>query len=232
MKLPTLNIDLSVNTASFTKKLRMASDDLAKFGNKAAKIGGASLPGPLGALSKVGGLTGGIANAASFLAGGVQAPFKISDAIISTFNDAVSEATKTMELFAKGGDFGATGLNPALAARLVAAGEQQNLGGNIATNKGWLSSAIAAATDETGDIGGVLGFLKDWADSIQENGKWLVAASAAVLAGKGGDDVLASAEMAVAPSLGAAQSYQTASEINRFGKTHEKMLKQQREQNT
>ena len=232
MKLPTLNIDLSVNTASFTKKLRMASDDLAKFGNKAAKIGGASLPGPLGALSKVGGVTGGIANAASFLAGGVQAPFKISDAIISTFNDAVSEATKTMELFAKGGDFGATGVNPALAERLMLAGEKEKLGAGIATDKGWWASGIAAATDENGDMGGILGFFKDWADSIEENGKFLFASTMAMMGGKTPTDAFAAGEMAVAPSLGAAQSYQTAEEINRFGKTHEKMLKQQREQNT
>jgi hypothetical protein len=85
---------------------------------------------------------------------------------------------------------------------------------------------------EGGQVGGVLGFFQDWAGSINENGKWLVAALGGVLAGKTGDEVILGADIATARSTAGAQSYLTQEQINRAAIENEKRARQQREQNT
>lgn len=230
MKLPSLNIDLSVNTATFSKKLSQASQDLQKFGAKAATIGGADLPGPLGRIAKLGGTSGGIASAASLFLGGVQLPFKMADALLNAFGDSVKTATGVMEKFNAGQPLGATGLNPFLAANLAAAAGKQDIA--AARQLGLTETFFGAATDEFGNAGGVIGFLMDWAASIRENAKFAVGFAGAALAGYGGDEALARAEIGVSPSYGASQAYMTTDEVNRLGKGHEKFRKQYREQNT
>lgn len=228
MKLPTLNIDLSVNTSGLQKKLAEAQADLNKFGQKALKV---SAGGGLGMLGKMGGGLGAAATTLQLAGDVITKPFQLASMYMEAFAESVRKGSETMQLLAEGKDYRQTGLSIPLAANLAAAQErmareQAKGGGSL------LDTFFGAATDQYGNMGGVLGFLSDWASSIKENAKWAVAFAGAGLGGKSDLEAFRTAEMAVAGSQGAAESYMTAEELNYLRKGQDRLAKQLREQAT
>jgi hypothetical protein len=229
MKLPTLNVDVAVNTKTMQKGIAEAQKNLEKIGKKGLSFAGGTA-GKLGGLAELGGGFGSAAIGIGGIGLAIAAPFKAASIVVDTFTNAVKNGEAAVKAFAAGTDIRGTGLNAVTAATLASGKEAAaRMGGNAA---GWIDSATAAAMNEQGQMGGVLGFLADWGNSIMENGKYLVAATAAVLGGKDLESAMTAAEIAVAPSTGAAQSYLTSQQINAQAALIEKQRKQERETNT
>lgn len=229
MKLPTLNVDVAVNTAGMKKQVAQANKELQSIGAKGLAFAG----GPtakLGALGSLGGGAGSMAIGAGGIALAAAAPFKLSSMIVGQFTDAVKAGESALKSFKTGADIRASGINAVQAATLAQAADRAAIEGSAAT--GWGAAFTSGSMNEFGQVGGVLGFFQDWAGSINENGKWLVAALGGVLAGKGGDEVIAGADIATARSTAGAQSYLTQEQIDRMAFENEKKARQQREQNT
>jgi hypothetical protein len=231
MKLPTLNIDLSVNLKTFQKKLAEANSDINRFAQKAQKITGVSLPGPLGAMAKAGGALGAVGTYGSLAYSTLSKPFQYSDMVMAQFAESVRNGTETMRAFAEGKDYRTSGISLPIAAALAAGRERvardQAQGGGGLWDTFW-----GANMNEQGQAQGALGFLLDWASSIKENAKFATAFAGSALAGNDIEENLRRAEMAVAASAGGAQAYMTSDEINRLAKQSEDFKKQLREQNT
>jgi hypothetical protein len=229
MKLPTLNVDVAVNTAGMKKQIAQANKELRTIGAKGLSfVGGPTAK--LGALGSIGGSAGMTAISAGGMALAAAAPFKLSAMLVGQFTEAVKEGESALKSFKAGADIRATGINAVQAATLAQAADRAAIEGSAA--KGWGAAFTSGSMNEFGQTGGVLGFFQDWAGSINENGKWLVAALGGVLAGKYGDDVIAGAEIATARSTAGAQAYLTQEQIDRMAFENEKKSRQQREQNT
>jgi len=229
MKLPTLNIDVAVNAKTMQKGIAEAQKQVQSIGAKGLALAGGPF-GRFGALGSLGGGAGSMAIGGAGIALAAAAPFTAAGAIVSQFTEAVKAGESALKAFKTGADIRSTGIN-AVQAGILAQGADRAAIAESA-NTGWGAAFTAGSMSEGGQVGGVLGFFQDWAGSINENGKWLVAALGGVLAGKTGDEVILGADIATARSTAGAQSYLTQEQIDRAAIENEKRARQQREQNT
>jgi hypothetical protein len=233
MKLPTLNVDVAVNTKTMKKGIAQAQKELSTIGRQGLSIGGGGF-GKIGAVSGMAsGMGFGALGSAMVSAGGIlmaiQAPFKVAEGILTEFAAATKEGKAAMLDFAEGRG-GLRGINLVAAERLGAAAPSAEQAATMA--KGMTETFLGAMMDETGKVGGLAGFVQDWAKATVDGVKAYLAFGGATLGGKGFEEAMREADIATTRSAAGAQAYLTQEEINRMAVEAEKYRKAQREQNT
>lgn len=227
MKLPTLNVDIAVNTKTMKKGIAEANKELEKFGKKGLAFAGGTF-GKVGSLAELGGGLGMGALGVGGIGLAFAAPFKLASMAVNQLAESARSGQEALRSFAEGkGLTGGLDLGAAskLAASQPLAEQMMNL------NKGWIDTFIAAGMNEQGQTGGLTGFLGDWAANIAEGGKWLSALFGAFLGGRT-DFAYETADMAISRSAAGAQAYMTTEQINAIANQAERLRKSQREQNT
>ena len=227
MKLPTLNVDVKVNTASLKRDAEEAKKQLQSIGAKGAAFAGGSF-GKIGALSSLGGAAGSMAIGAAGVGFAAAAPVMAANAIIESFAAAVKAGTETMKSFAEGKDVREGGLSLPMASNLAAAGER-NKAFQAAGGGSLFDTFLASSMNAQGQSGGIVGALETWAQSFRESLKYEAAWWGAILGNKDVFEAEKAGNIATAPSYAAAQAYMTAEEINRIAREVEKLTKQVRE---
>lgn len=230
MKLPTLNIDVAVNTGNLKKQINDANKTLGGLAQR-----GASATGGFG--GKFAGLGGGMgtglgqfAIGASLIAAEIAAPFKVSAMILDSMSASAEEARKSLTDLAAGKNtYGQTGVGGGLGARLAA--RSTDLTGSGA-GKGWMDAFWGGAANEFGQTGGIVGDILDGAESVALTGKGLMAALGALLGNKSDFEIARSYDMGSSSTVAQQQSYMTTQELNQMGKTMDTLAKQQRAANT
>lgn len=159
MRLPTLNVDVAVNTKTMQKGVAEAQKKLQNIGGKGAAFLGGGI-GKVGALGSLGGAAGAGAIALAGVAAAVIAPFKVGGIVVDSFADATDRARKAVEDYEK--DFTkniyrATGVTEVFARRLAEGAEAAQLA--AASQKGIVDTFFAAMSDAQGRPGGVGGFV-------------------------------------------------------------------------
>lgn len=232
MKLPTLNVDVTVNTKTMQKGIRDAQKQLQTVGRQGLALGGGGF-GRLGAAAGMAGAAGmgGLAAGAIGLGGiglAIAAPFKAAALIVDSFAESTKRGEDALKAFAEGKGLG--GLDIGTASRL-AAGAQAERANQMATGGLW-DTFIGSMMNEQGQVGGLAGVVKDWAQATAEGTKWLTAFAGGVLGGLQDGYAAERADMAISRSIGGAQSYMTPEQIDAADRQAEKYRKAQREQNT
>lgn len=229
MKLPTLNIDVAVNTKTMQKGIADANRQMSQVGKKALALGGGGF-GKLGSLAEIGGGFGTATMIGGAAALGAAAPIMAANAVIDSFTSAVKEGAQTMKDFAAGKDIRAGGIPLPFADVLAMNEERAKMMEGARSGSG--SAFWAGAMDETGQIGGPLGLLLDWAQATGEGFKGSMAAIGAMLGGKDSAGVEEAFDIATTRSVGGAQAYMSQEAIDRIGREMEKFRKENRENQT
>lgn len=101
MKLPTLNVDVAVNTSTLEKDIARANKQIQQIGGKALAFTG-GLGGKIGALGSLGGTAGTMA--IGF--GGIAAAFGALDAVQNSFVSSLKDAESAVKSFSETGKTG------------------------------------------------------------------------------------------------------------------------------
>lgn len=227
MKLPTLNVDVAVNTKTMQKGIAEANKNLEKVGKKGLSFAGGGF-GKLGSLAELGGGLGMGAIGVGGIALAIAAPFKAASLIVDSFAESTKRGEDAMKAFAEGKLLG--GLDLGTASRL-AAGAEVERANQMATGGLW-DTFIGSMMNEQGQVGGLAGIVKDWAQATAEGTKWLTAFAGGVLGGMQDGYAAERADMAISRSIAGAQAYMTTEQINAIANQAERLRKSQREQNT
>ena len=233
MKLPTLNIDVALNTKTLSKGVAEAQKQINTIGKAGLALGG-PMGGKFGQLGGLaGGLLGGGAGAATIGAGGILmatlAPFKLASSILDSFNESAQRGQKALEDFASGK--GMTGGIALGTAATLAAGAQASAV-RAQSSQGMFDTFIASLKNEQGQTTGLAGLIEDWASATAEGTKFLLATIGGSLAGKEAQDIIDFADQAISRSAGGSQAYMTQDQIDRAARSQDKRMKAEREQNT
>lgn len=234
MKLPTLNVDVTVNTKTMQKGIREAQKQLQTVGKQGLALGGGGF-GKLGAAAGMAGAMGmgGLAAGGIGIGGAVMAallPFKGAEIIVTSFAEATKRGEEAMKAFAEGKP--SAGVDLGAAARLAAAAPAAELAAG--STKGIMDTFFAGMMDERGGMGGLAGLIKDWAELTVDGVKTVAAGTGALLGGVSDAEAQRRMDMATTRSAAGAQAYMTQAEINAMATAREaeKTRKAQREQNT
>jgi hypothetical protein len=230
MKLPTLNIDVAINTGNLKKQIANANKSLGDIGGRSAR----ALGGGAGKLATLGGgmgtPLGQFAIGGALIAAEIAAPFKVSAMILDSMATSADEARKSLTDLANGKNtYGQTGVGGGLGARLAA--RSTDLTGSGA-GKGFMDAFWGGAANEFGQTGGIIGDILDGAESVALTGKGLMAALGAFFGNKEGHEIARSYDMGSSSTVAQQQSYMTQQELNQMGKTMDALAKQQRAANT
>jgi hypothetical protein len=225
MKLPTLNVDVAVNTSTMKKDIARANKELQSIGGKGLAFAGGSF-GKLGALGGLGGGLGGAAIATGGIALAVAAPFMAAGKIVDTFNQSMKAGAQTLDTFAKTGKSGE--MNIAMALPLAMAQQRTP----EFAQKGFLGGLGDAfsygMTDQYGNVGGLMGLLQEAGLTL----KGIFAAAGSWLGGQDKREADRKYMIASAESQGAAMTYMTDTERAQLRKAIEDQTRQKREQET
>lgn len=233
MKLPTLNIDVALNTKTLSKGVAEAQKQINTIGKAGLALGG-PMGGKFGQLGGLaGGLLGGGAGATTVGIGGtvlaIMAPFKLASGILESFNESAQRGQKALDDFASGK--GMTGGIALGTAATLAAGAQASAV-RAQSSQGMFDTFIASLKNEQGQTTGLAGLIEDWASATAEGTKFLLATIGGSLAGKEAQDIVDFADQAISRSAGGSQAYMTQEAIDRSARQAELDRKQQRELNT
>jgi hypothetical protein len=228
MKLPTLNVDVAVNTKTMQKGIAEANKNLEKVGKKGLSFAGGGF-GKLGGLAELGGGFGMGAIGIGGIAMAALAPIKLASGVVDAFAASTKRGEEALRSFAEGKGL-TGGLDIGAASRLAAGAERERA--NQMATQGIFDTFVAAMTDEAGQVGGLAGVVKDWAQATAEGTKWLAAFTGGVLGGLQDGYAAERADMAISRSVAGAQAYMTPEQINASAAQAEKYRKAQREQNT
>lgn len=228
MKLPTLNVDVAVNTKTMQKGIAEANKKLEQVGKKGLSFAGGTF-GKVGGLAELGGGFGQAAIGGAGIALAAFAPIKAAGFIVDSFAEATKRGEDAMKSFAEGK--GLTGnLDLGTASRL-AAGAQMERANQMATGGLW-DTFLGSMANEQGQVGGIAGAVKEWAQATAEGTKWLVTWLGGQLGGLNEGEAADRADMAISRSAAGAQAYMTTQQINAAAAQAEKNRKAEREQNT
>lgn len=228
MKLPTLNIDVAVNTKTMKKGIAEANKQVQQIGSKGLSLAGGGL-GKIGSLTSLGGGFGTGAIAVGGIAAAIIAPFKAAAFVTDSFTESIRRGEDAMKSFAEGKGL-TGGLDLGTASRLAAGAEMDKA--NQMSRGGLWDTFIGSMMNEQGQVGGVAGLVKDWAQAAGEGAKFLASVAGGILGGFDNQEIIDRADQAISRSVGGAQAYMTQSEIDRAARYDEKLLKANREQNT
>jgi hypothetical protein len=227
LKLPTLNVDVAVNTKTMQKGIADANKQLEKVGKKGLAFAGGSF-GKIGSLAELGGGFGMGAIGAGGLALAALAPIKLASFAVDAFAEATKRGEEALKSFAEGRGL-TGGLDLGAASRLALAAPEAMVNANA--SKGLIDTFIAAGLNEQGQTGGLSGLIYDWAVATAEGTKWVTALIGAFAGGRT-DYAYETADMAISRSAAGAQAYMTPEQINEIANQAERLRKSTREQNT
>lgn len=229
MKLPTLNVDVAVNTKTMQKGIAEANKQLEKVGKKGLALAGGGF-GKIGSLAELGGGMGMGAIGVGGIGLAAMAPFKIASFGLSLLADSTKRGKEAMDSFASGNGL-TGGLDLGTAARLAAADERARADATAASPTGLVDTFFGAMLNEQGQMGGIAGLVRDWMNATAEGTKWLAAFSGGVLGGLQDGYAAERADMAISRSAAGAQAYMTTWEIDAMQRRidAEKERKQKRE---
>jgi len=213
-KMPTLNVDVRVNTRTMQKDIDAANKQLQNIGGKGLAFAGGSA-GKLGSLGALGGTAGSMAIGAGAAALTAAAPFMIANRVIDSFASSVQNATQLLERQQSDMTLSAyreLGISQLFAERLAAAAETADM--FSAKNKGMWDSFWGAASNDQGQLGGVLGGIVDASGSVMDSLKQIITMAGATLGGKSAQEAIIEGLMATSgqgasafiPDLQAAQA--------------------------
>ena len=213
MKLPTLNVDLKLNSKNFKR-------DMAAVGKGAAGVVGlggqrAGLGNAIGSAVGSGLGIGGLGQAGTALQA-VAIPFKLvmgtATKIMDTFNQATRSGVSVMDDFREGKDTRESGLNIISASRL-AFGEEKMKSDELSSGGNLWDTFVGAGLNAQGQKGGLMDELYSWAKEAKESVKFGVAVAGGLAGGKGIEDSMREGMIATSSSQGAAQSWATKEEL-------------------
>jgi hypothetical protein len=212
-KMPTLNVDVRVNTRTMQKDIDAANKQLQNIGGKGLAFAGGTA-GKLGSLGALGGTAGSAAIGAGAAALTAAAPFMIANRVIDSFSSSVQNATQFLEK--QQSDMTASswrelGISQMFAERLAAAAERADQ--LSASNKGMWDSFWAAASNDQGQLGGVLGGVVDASQSTMDSLKQVSATLGAMLGGKNPLAAFIEGIQAVTPSGDFSRELQAAGSV-------------------
>lgn len=229
MRLPTLNVDVKVNTSTMKKDIERANKQLQGIGGKAAAFAGGGF-GKVGALGSLGGTAGSLAIGAAGLGFAAAAPGMVAEKILGSFNATMEEARKNLEEFAKSGH--TSTMTMAQAMELVANAAPRPEEIKRPGFFGGLARGFTAGAQE----GGLGGFLTDWSENTAKGLSWLGTLLGGTVAGIGGgataDQIIAQADLAIASSEQEARQLYSREENARRDREFSKFQKQMRETTT
>lgn len=224
MKLPTLNVDVKVNTSTMKKDIERANKQLQGIGGKAAAFAGGGF-GKVGALGSLGGAAGSLAIGAAGLGFAAAAPGMIAEKILSSFNSTMEEARKTLDEFAKTGKSSAMTATQAFeltggqgkAAEIAPPGFFEGIA------RGWANAA------EEG--GGIATAVNDWASNLMKGLGWLGTMIGGVVGGAREGDAAQFADISIASTEQEARQLQDRDTLIRQDRRMAQIAKELREQN-
>jgi hypothetical protein len=183
MKLPTLNVDLAVNTKNFKRDLENLQTATGKAigADKAGKGVGASAMNLLGGVSGLGAVGGPISAGYSAFKFAIDG----SEKILMSFADSVENGKSAMEQFKLTGSTAGTGLSKTAAEKLAAGTDLANQFKDASS--GWIDSFWAAGMDDQAKLGGALGLGTDIMHGLLAGTKAGVAGLGSILGGGGAD---------------------------------------------
>jgi len=197
-KLPTLNVDVRVNTRTMQKDIDAANKQLQNIGGKGLAFAGGTA-GKIGSLGALGGGAGSAAIVAGAAALTAAAPFMAANRIIDSFSSSVEAAQAALEknsVDSTQTTWRQIGVVDQFAQRLAAASE---FSAELeAKNKGFWDTFWAAASNDQGQLGGVLGGIVDGAGSVMDSLKQMIAMHGALLGGKTREQAIIEGMMATA----------------------------------
>jgi hypothetical protein len=229
MKLPTLNVDLKLNSKNFKRDMANVGKGAAGvigLGGGKAGLGnavGSALGSGLGipGLSQIGSMYQGIYKAGEFVIG-------TANKIMSEFNASVKSGSAVMRAFNEMTDTRESGLNVISASRLM--GHEEITKGNEMSGGGSLVDTFFGASMNTyGQTGGLLGDLEEWAKDSMDGVKAAVAFAGGMAGGKSIDESIREADIATSASQGGAQAYATKEELIQQNRQFTQAFKYQRE---
>lgn len=181
-KLPTLNVDVAVNTKTMQKGIADANKKLQQVGGKVLAAGG----GISGKLGSFGTLGGGLGQAAMISGGALlaaMAPFKIAKTINQSFVDSVEDSKKALDAWNSSAIEGRrTGISRIVAERMAAMDERAASAQGAFSGFG--ASFFGAASSEKGELGGIPGAIATWAEEMGRGAKMMLGGVGAILGGK------------------------------------------------
>lgn len=228
MKLPTLNVDVAVNTKTMQKGIAEANKNLEKVGKKGLSFAGGGF-GKLGGLAELGGGFGMGAIGLGGIGLATVAPFMAASKGLDLLAESTKKGEDAMRSFAEGKGMTA-GLDLGAASRLAMGAEsakQSQMAG-----KGIWDTFVAGLFEDTGELGPAAADWADWMKSTVEGTKYLAAFAGSLLGGQSLEGAANRADMALSRSAAGAQAYMTPEQINASAAQAEKYRKAQREQNT
>ena len=231
MKLPTLNIDVAINTAGLKKQAAEANRTLRTVGSKGLGMagGGFGKIAQVGGLAGIGGATAGVEFGAAALA--ISLPIMVATSAARAFAAATKEGVEGLKAFSAG-DRKIRGLALPFAVSLANAADRGAVGEAMVGST--LSTFAGAGMDIHGKYAdwSVMDVLSTWWDETAMGWKASVAGYGARLGGKSPMEALRAADIATSPSIGAAQSYMTQEELREMNRLMEKQMKAIRESTT
>lgn len=226
MKLPTLNVDVKVNTSTMKKDIERANKELQNIGGKGAAFLGGGV-GKIGSLGSLGGAAGSAFVGIAGIAAAAMAPLKISTTILDALSQSAKDAEQTLRQFSETGKF--TGMSSIQAQQIAAGGPAEERRGLWDT----LKDAFAA-TSANIPGGSMLG---NWADNTYKGAQWIAGAVGAMAAQFGQlepdiDAIFNQADLSVVSSEQEARQLFRQDELRMMDANQRKFQKQMRETTT
>lgn len=236
MKLPTLNIDVAINTAGLKKQAAEANRTLRTVGTQGLGLAGGRFgtTARLGALAGAAGLGAGMGSmgvGAGGIALAASLPIMSASMAAKAFAAATKEGTEAIKAFASG-DRSLRGLALPFAASLANADDRAAVSGAMAGSD--VSTFLGAGMNMHGQYAdwSIMDLLSTWWDATVMGWKSEVAIWGATLGGKTPAEASRAADIATSSSIGAAQSYMTQEELREMNRLMEKQMKAIRESTT
>lgn len=239
MKLPTLNVDVTVNAKTMKKGIAEANKQMQTLGKQglsiaggATGIGGFGMAGALSGALAAAGLTAlaGSLTALALPMAGLALYVYTANKSLEAFAASTARGSNALEAMSEGKPY--QGIDIGAAGRLAMAAPAAELQATSA--KGVWDTFIAGTMNAQGEMEGLSGWISDWARYTSEGVKVVAAGVGAALAGEFGAEAQRRMDMAGTRSAAGGQAYMTSEEINRQADfvAFERNRKAQREQNT
>ena len=225
MKLPTLNVDVKVNTAGMKRDIANANKELQTVGGKGLAFAGGAF-GKVGALGSLGGGAGSLAIGGAGIALAAAAPIMAAGKIVDSFAATMKTAEQTMQEFARTGRT-TTGMTAVQAITLREQAQETGAAPKSAGFFGGISQGFAASG------GGMIG---QWAENTLKGATWLGTLLGGAIGGIGGgtnaEEIVRQADLSIAGSEQEARQLFTRDELKELDSTMRNFARQQREATT
>ncbi len=181
-KLPTLNVDVAVNTKTMQKGIADANKKLQQVGGKVLAAGG-GVGAKLGSFGSLGGSLGTAALVGGGILAAAMAPLKAAQLMTRLFVDSVEDSKKALDAWNTSAVAGAkTGISRTVAERMVAQEERAASMGGAWSGLG--TAFVGAAAGEGGQMAGVAGAVATWAEEMGRGTKTVLGFFGALAGGK------------------------------------------------